>query len=84
MIDEIDSEEESDIIDESDDDGSDLNDFIVSDTEIDGVIIPPPNYKTIDKEWNEWEPKSPGSMRYKKMVDNIESFAKIQADELNF
>ena len=36
MIDEIDSEEDSEIIDESDDDGSDLDGFIVSDTEIDG------------------------------------------------
>lgn len=84
MIDEIDSEEDSDIIDESDDDGSDLCDFIVSDSEIDGVVIPPSNSRIIDKEWKEWEPRSPGSLRYKQMVDNIESLARIQADELNF
>ena len=84
MIDEIDSEEDSEIIDESDDDGSDLEGFIVSDTEIDGVVIPPSNHVMIDKEWNEWNPRSPGSLRYKKMVDNIESLAKSQADELNF
>ena len=84
VIDDIDSDEDSDIIDESDDDGSDLNDFIVSDMEIDGPIIPPANYKSIDKEWDEWEPRSPGSKRYKQMVDTIESFAKIQVDELNF
>ena len=84
MIDEIDSEEDSDIIDESDDDGSDLRDFIVSDSEIDGVVIPPSNSRIIDKEWKEWEPRSPGSLRYKQMVDNIETIARIQADELNF
>jgi len=84
MIDEIDSEEESDIIDESDDSGSDLEDFIVSDSEVDGVVIPPSNSRIIDKEWKEWEPRSPGSLRYKQMVDNIESIARIQADNLNF
>ena len=84
MIDDIDSEEDSDIIDESDDDGSDLHDFIVSDSEIDGVVIPPSNSRIIDKEWKEWEPRSPGSLRYKQMVDNIETIARIQADELNF
>tara|TARA_B100001173_G_C15874415_1_gene498715 strand:- start:371 stop:895 length:525 start_codon:yes stop_codon:yes gene_type:complete len=84
MIDEIDSEEESDIIDESDDSGSDLEDFIVSDSEIDGVVIPPYNSRIIDKEWKEWEPRSPGSLRYKQMVDNIESIARVQADDLNF
>jgi len=84
MIDEIDSEEESDIIDESDDSGSDLEDFIVSDSEIDGVVIPPSNSRIIDKEWKEWEPRSPGSLRYKQMVDNIESIARVQADDLNF
>jgi len=84
MIDEIDSEEDSEIIDESDDDGSDLDGFIVSDTEIDGVVIPPSNHVMIDKEWSEWNPRSPGSLRYKQMVDNIESIAKNQADELNF
>jgi TusA-related sulfurtransferase len=84
MIDEIDSEEESDIIDESDDSGSDLEDFIVSDSEIDGVVIPPSNSRIIDKEWKEWEPRSPGSLRYKQTVDNIESIARVQADDLNF
>ena len=84
MIDEIDSDIESEIIDESDDDGSDLEDFIVPDKEVDGMIIPPPNNATIDKEWNEWEPRSPGSIRFKETVNAIETYAKIQADELNF
>jgi len=84
MIDDIDSDEDSEIVDESDDDGSDLEDFIVPDDEVDGMVIPQPNNATIDKEWNEWEPRSPGSMRFKEMVNNIETQAKIQTDELNF
>lgn len=84
MIDDIDSEEDSEIYDESDDDGSDLDDFIVPDNQVDGMIIPPSNKAAIDKEWNEWEPRSPGSMRFKETVNAIETYAKIQADELNF
>ena len=84
MIDDIDSDEDSEIYDESDDDGSDLDDFIVPDNQVDGMIIPPSNKAVIDKEWNEWEPRSPGSMRFKETVNAIETYAKIQADELNF
>ena len=84
MIDDIDSDEDSEIIDESDDDGSDLEDFIVPDDEVDGMVIPPPNNATIDKEWNDWEPRSPGSLHFKEIVNVIETHAKIQADELNF
>tara|TARA_B100000405_G_scaffold279019_1_gene222164 strand:- start:521 stop:1111 length:591 start_codon:yes stop_codon:yes gene_type:complete len=84
MIDDIDSDEDSEIYDESDDDGSDLDDFIVPDNQVDGMIIPPSNKAAIDKEWNEWEPRSPGSMRFKETVNAIETYAKIQADELNF
>ena len=84
IIDEIDSEEESDIIDESDDSGSDLEDFIVSDSEIDGIVIPPSNSRIIDKEWKEWKPRSPGSLRYKQTIDNIESIVRLQTDDLNF
>ena len=84
MIDDIDSDEDSEIVDDSDDDGSDLEDFIVPDNEVDGMVIPPPNNAIIDKEWNEWEPRSPGSMRFKEIVNVIETQAKIQADEMNF
>ena len=84
MIDDIDSDEDSEIYDESDDDGSDLDDFIVPDNQVDGMIIPPSNKAAIDKEWTEWEPRSPGSMRFKETVNAIETYAKIQADELNF
>jgi hypothetical protein len=84
MIDEIDSDEDSEIIDESDDNGSDLEDFIVPDDQVDGMVIPPSTHTTIDKEWNEWEPRSPGSKRFKDIVNAIETHAKIHADELNF
>jgi len=80
MIDDIDSDEDSEIVDESEDDGIDLEDFIVPDDEVDGMVIPPPNHATIDKEWNDWEPGSPGSMRFKEIVNVIETHAKIQAD----
>jgi len=81
--DEIDDDMESVFIDESDDE-SDLEGFIVPDDEIDGEVIPPSDHKAIDKEWNEWQPLSPGSKRYKEVVDSIEEFAKMQADNLNF
>ena len=84
MIDEIDSDEDSDIIDESDDDGSDLEGFIVPDSECTDVISIPKNYREIDKEWNEWKPTSHGSLRFKNMVNDIETMAKYQTDELNF
>jgi hypothetical protein len=83
VIDDIDSEEDSDIIDESDDEGSDLDDFIVPDNEVDGIVIPPSNHAMIDKEWNEWKPTSPGSVKFKQMVDDLEIRAKYQADDLN-
>jgi len=78
MLDEIDSDEDSEIVDESDDDGSDLEGFIVPDNEVDGVIIPPPNNRTIDREWNDWEPRSPGSMRFKETVNILETYAKYK------
>jgi len=84
LIDDIDSEEDSEIIDESDDDGSDLEDFIVSDDHVDGIVIPPSNHASIDKEWDEWEPRSPGSLRFKETVNMIEKYAKEHADEMNF
>jgi hypothetical protein len=78
-----DSELESVILHDSSDD-EDLEDFIVDDNEVDGIVIPPRDSKTIDKEWNEWEPTSPGAKRYKNTVDTIEEFARHHADENNF
>jgi len=83
LEDEIQEDMESVLIDESDDE-SDLEGFIVPDDEIDGEVIPPSDYKAIDEEWKDWQPLSPGSRRYKEVVDSIEEFAKMQADNLNF
>ena len=48
------------------------------------MISIPKNHREIDKEWNEWKPTSPGSLRFKNMVNDIETMAKYQNDELNF
>ena len=47
-------------------------------------VIPPSDYKTIDKEWNAWEPRSPGARSFKETVDAIEALAKAHADNLSF
>lgn len=82
-LNEIDIEDsDSDIYDEETD--SEMEDFIVSDSEIDGQVIPPPNHATIDKEWNEWKPTSPGARSFKETVDAIENMARMRADNLSF
>ena len=82
-LNEIDIEDsDSDIYDEGTD--SEMEDFIVSDSEIDGQVIPPPNHATIDKEWNEWKPTSPGARSFKETVDAIENMARMHADNLSF
>jgi len=58
------------------DDGSDLEDFIVSDDE---QGPPPPGYKEIDQAWTDWEPRSPGARSFKDTVDHIEAWAKHRA-----
>jgi len=70
---EIDVEDsDSDIYDDNES-GSDLADFVVSDTEIEGQSIPlPPDHKSIDKEWNEWNPSTSGGKSFKETVDMIE------------
>lgn len=85
LLEEVDIEDDdSEIRDESEDDGSDLESFIVSDTDIDGEMNLPSDHATIDRVWNEWEPSSPGSRRYKEMVERIEERARLQMDEINF
>lgn len=80
---EQDSDVESVLYNESDDDVSSMGNFIVSDSEIDNIELPP-DHATIDREWNNWQPRSPGSTRFKQMVDAIEERARIQMDEVNF
>lgn len=80
---EIDEEFSSGMEDESEDDGSDLNDFIVSDSEIDGQIHKPAGWQEIDQDWKDWNPSGPGMKRFKDVVDRLEEQAKYEADELN-
>ena len=72
---EIDIEDsDSDIYDEGGDDGSDLEGFVVSDSEIVGQDIPlPPGHQAIDREWNAWEPTTSGGKSFKETVDLIET-----------
>tara|TARA_B100001564_G_scaffold360024_1_gene384823 strand:+ start:1635 stop:2162 length:528 start_codon:yes stop_codon:yes gene_type:complete len=58
--------------------------FIVSDTDVDGDIALPPDHAIIDKAWNEWQPTSAGSLRFKETVDRIEEHARILMDNHNF
>jgi hypothetical protein len=80
---EQDSEVESVLCNESDEDTSSTDTFIVSDSEIDHIELPP-DHATIDRQWNEWQPRSPGSTRFKQTVDAIEEKARLQMDQVNF
>src|SRR5210317_2432257 len=68
---EIDIEDsDSEIYDDNETD-SEMADFVVSDTEIEGS--PPPDHKSIDKAWNEWKPSSVGARSFKDTIDAIEN-----------
>ena len=75
MYSEIDVEDsDSDLYDEGADDESDLEGFVVSDSEIVGQDIPlPPDHASIDKEWNRWEPSTSGGRSFKETIDGIEN-----------
>ena len=75
MYNEIDIEDtDSDLYDEGADDDSDLEGFVVSDSELVGQdIILPPGHQAIDKEWNEWEPTTSGGKSFKETIDLIET-----------
>ncbi len=72
---EIDIEDsDSDIYDEGQEDESDLEGFVVSDSEVVGQDIPlPPGHEAIDKEWNKWEPSTSGGKSFKETIDAIET-----------
>ena len=75
MYAEIDIEDsDSDLYDEGGDENeSDLEGFVVSDSEMVGQEIPlPPGHQAIDKEWNEWEPTTSGGRSFKETIDSIE------------
>jgi len=84
ISDEMNIDADSSIYDESDSDGTDLSGFIVSDSELEGKIQLPPGYESVDAAWNNWKPSSPGSLKFKEVVDQIEERARLQMDEHNF
>ena len=57
---------------ESDTD-SEMADFVVPDSEVQGLNIQPPDYASIDRDWNEWQPSSVGARSFKETIDLIES-----------
>src|SRR6056300_1837843 len=71
---EIDVEDsDSDLYGEEETD-SEMADFVVSDTEIEGS--PPPDHKSIDKEWVDWKASTPGGRSFKETINMIENKVK--------
>jgi hypothetical protein len=60
--------EDSAFEDDSDDSSSDLRSFVVSDEECEL----PPDHREVDRAWTEWRPKSEGSRRFKRTIDEID------------
>ena len=81
---EQDSDMESVLCTESDETGSDVGSFVVSDSEFEGRLELPPDAAALDRAWHEWTPSSPGSSRFKEAVDRIEERARLQMDDINF
>jgi len=52
---------------------SEMEGFIVPDSEVQGQDIVPPDHASIDKEWKKWEPSSTGARSFKETIDLIES-----------
>src|SRR6056300_485763 len=71
---EIDIEDSDSEIYDEDESDSEMADFVVSDTDIDGTL--PPDHKSIDKEWNDWKPTSPGGRSFKETINMIENKVK--------
>ena len=55
---------------------SEMADFIVPDNEVEGQNILPPDYASVDKEWNEWNPSTSGARSFKETIDLIENRVK--------
>ena len=83
-MDDIDLDEDSEIRTIQDDDEYSLDSFVVADDDVeDDIVERPRDYKKIEQEWNEWNPKSPGARSFKDTVDMIEYHAKLRQDEKN-
>lgn len=83
---EILADHDSDIEDESDEEDRYESDFVVSDGEESpsGPATVPPDHQEVDKNWNEWQPSTPGGRHFKSVIDAIECRVRHQADEKNF
>ena len=82
---EMDSGDEgSTFYDDSDDSGSDLRGFVVSDSEIDGPLDLPHDHAVVDSAWRKWRPPSEGSIGFKQTVDDIEARARVHMDNIQF
>jgi len=66
------------------DDGSDLEDFIVPDEDVSEEESLPEGHREIDRAWDIWEPRSPGARSFKDTVDMIEMRARRSLDERHF
>lgn len=73
---EIDIEDSDSTIYGDESSGSEMDDFIVPDEEVVGMNIPPPDHKSVDKEWSEWIPSTSGARSFKETVDTIEMIAR--------
>jgi len=83
LKDEMDSgDEDSTFYDDSDDNGSDLRSFVVSDNDTDDSL--PHDHESVDRTWEQWIPTSEGSRHFKQVVDDIEVRARIHMDNINF
>ena len=60
---EQDSDIESELCVESDETGSDVGSFVVSDSEFEGRLDLPPDAAAVDRAWNEWTPSSSRVLR---------------------
>jgi hypothetical protein len=82
-LDEIDIDEDSDIISiYEDEEDYELDDFVVEDGN--EIMERPPDHREIDEEWNNWNPVSPGALRFKQTIDMIEYHVNQKNDENAF
>jgi len=86
FLDEVNIEDDSSSIytDDDEEDEYSIGSFVVDDDDVDGMVEVPHDHKKLDREWNEWEPRSPGARSFKETVERIEYYAKKHADENNF
>lgn len=70
--------------DEDEDEYDTTDGFVVPDTEIDGPVLPPPDAREIDRDWDSWNPQTAGQQRFKSLVDRMDELARHQADNMNF